>query len=67
MSFLQPDPLPAKQKYFAISAIVLMVPVMLDAFGVIELGFFRIVPFLLLPITALLISPHLNQSDVTDG
>jgi hypothetical protein len=48
MSFLHPDPLPTRQKIAALVAVAAMIPVLLDAFRLIDLGAFRMAPFLLL-------------------
>jgi hypothetical protein len=48
MSFVQPDPLPRRQKVVAVTAVILMVPVVLDAFRIVDLGAFRMTPFFLL-------------------
>jgi hypothetical protein len=48
MSFLVPDPLPRRQKIVAVVAVLLMIPVLLDAFKVIHLGELRMAPFFLL-------------------
>lgn len=48
MSFLEPDPLTRRQKVAAVTGVVLMVPVVLDALRIVDLGPFRMAPFWLL-------------------
>jgi len=48
MSFLRPDPLPRRQKIASLAAVLVTLPVILDAFRIIHLGEWRMVPFFLL-------------------
>ena len=63
MSFLQPEPLLKRQKWAAVIAVLLMLPVFLDVFKIIDLGAFKMAPFFLLMIAV----PFTWKRRKTDG
>ena len=46
------EPMTRSQKFLVIESIVLMIPVLLDVVGVIDLGAFKIAPFMILLVSA---------------